>query len=85
MFLVARALVRFPILAWGCWPIERALAGGISSVGTVWRTAIWDRLCTGLSTPDLSMNGKMIYAAITYTHLPYFIPSLISLTAHWVV
>ena len=25
MFLVARALD--PILAWGCWPIERALAG----------------------------------------------------------
>ncbi len=48
MFLVARALDAFPILAWGCWPIERALAGVNSSVGTVWRTAIWDRLCTGL-------------------------------------
>ncbi len=48
MFLVARALDAISDLAWGCWPIERALAGVNFVRGTVWRTSIWDRLCTGL-------------------------------------
>ena len=72
MFLVARAL-DFPILhglladrtrsRWGKfrpWVLFGALPFGIVCV-------------LAYSTPDLGMNGKMIYAAITYTlHLTLY-------------
>ncbi len=48
MFLVARALDAISDPCWGCWPIERALAGVNFVRGYCWRTAIRDRLCTGL-------------------------------------
>ncbi len=48
MFLVARALDAISDPAWDCWPIERALAGVNFGRGSVWCTAIRDRLCTSL-------------------------------------
>ncbi len=50
MFLVARALDAISDPCMGLLvPIERALVGvNFGTVGAVWRTAIRDRLCTGL-------------------------------------
>ena len=62
--------MRFPILAWDCWPIERALAGVNFGRGYCLVHCHSGIVCVlAYSTPDLSMNGKMIYAAITYTLL----------------
>ncbi len=62
--------MRFPILAWGCWSIERALAGGKFRPWVLFGALPFGIVCVlAYSTPDLSMNGKMIYAAITYTLL----------------
>ncbi|XMR46599.1 glycoside-pentoside-hexuronide family transporter [Escherichia coli] len=70
MFLVARALDAIPILAWGCWPIERALAGVNFVRGyCLAHCHSGSSVYWPIAPPDLSMNGKMIYAAITYTLL----------------
>ena len=77
MFLVARALdaISDPCMGlladrtrsrWGKfrpWVLFGALPFGIVCV-------------LAYSTPDLSMNGKMIYAAITYTSLSFYIPQI---------
>lgn len=56
-------------LVWGCWPTA-PLALGKFRPWVLFGALPFGLVCVlAYSTPDLSLNGKMIYAAITYTLL----------------